>query len=111
MTLVKRSGPYGLYQTIHLDGAQCDIDTFREPGSVIITGLYTPAEHRGKGAATRLLRALRRWAKRNKRRLVLYVGAFRDKPMTNKQLRAFYEKVGFKVYNREYGTDWMELTP
>lgn len=66
----------------------------REP-YIMLQYLYVRPEDRKKGIATQLLQRAMGIAKELDLPMVLSIGAYADKPMTNKQLSKFYRKLGF----------------
>lgn len=79
---------------ITLDGCSCAL--FINDGYAFIYMLYTEPEHRGKGAAKRVIRAIRKWSDRHGIPVGLTVGPFRDMPMNSEKLRKFYYSMGFR---------------
>ena len=74
------------------------------PNVYLLEGLYTRESGRGVGAAKRLLRVVKKWAKRKGVGILLYIGSFADKPMDDGQLFRFYSKMGFIPYKPEDDT-------
>lgn len=90
---------------IYLHGASCRITSYCTlTETVILECLYTHRNHRGKGASKKLLRAVKKWAQRKRVAILLYIGAFADRPMDDDQLFRFYSKMGFVPFHPEHDT-------
>ena len=84
-----------------LDGAQCNL--VEDRNGYFIYSLGTRPEYRRKGAAKRLLRAIRKFADRNNVCIGLHVDAsdpwlYKKPPLDNEDLiTKLYGRMGFKV--------------
>ena len=88
---------------IRIDGCSCILasggypEGFKGEKKASLFSLHTEKMHRGKGAAKRVLRAVRKWADRHGMPVYLNVGPFRDKPMSEGQLISFYITMGWRL--------------
>lgn len=64
-------------------------------GQCSLMSLSTKREHRNKGVASTVVKACKKFVKKNGYSLRLFVGPFDDEPMDKDQLLTFYMKQGF----------------
>lgn len=76
-----------------------------------ITSLYTKPSQRKKGNAKKLLRICKKYANKKQITLSLWASAFDNEPMSNKKLVRFYEKMGFKKYDKVYDVVFLRYIP
>ena len=89
--------------SVRLDGSECYISSFcTVPNGVLLECLLTNRSKRNQGQAKKVLRAVKKWALRKKVSVLLYIGAFFDRPLDNGQLFRFYSKMGFIPYKPDY---------
>lgn len=93
-----------------LDGSTCVLSPY-DDNSVILTWLFTQPAKRRTGSAKRLLRAVRKWAQRKGKSVVLFAAPYGDAPLSQEGLQRFYERMGYRVYRRDFNEIWMRLTP
>ena len=92
--------------SIRLDDCRCTL-SYEDKDTYCLMALYTEQKSRGQGQAKRLLRAVKKWADRKKKRVILFVGRFDDTGPDNSVLQSFYERMGWRAYDTRH-TVWME---
>ncbi len=98
---------------IYIDGCSCFLDEVMGPEGLYLslTALRTKSEARRKGAAKKVLRTAKKIGRERGCRVILFVAAFWDRPVSNSDLYAFYTRMGFKPMGKGWGSTYLAYTP
>lgn len=79
------------------DGAFCCLELNTRDSEILLNNIRVPKQDRGKGYATMGLEWLKSVSERTKDPITAIIEPNGDRGLNSKQLKAWYQKLGFKV--------------
>lgn len=92
------------------EGGSCTIK--EKEDELYLGGLNVDANVRYRGYGKDLIETAKELSNKLQKPIVLFIGAYKDRPLNDLQLMMLYKKLGFTLFFKNYGIVWwMCYTP